>query len=309
MQHLISLFDISADQLQLLLTRAQQLKARIAQHRDAPRFAGRVLGLLFDKPSLRTRVSFEAAIAHLGGSALFLGSDVGWGKRETAADFANVISEYLDVLVCRTFQHQTVLELAQHCTCHVINGLTDRYHPCQALADLLTVREEFGDVDGRKLTFVGDGNNVARSLAIACAYQGLRFVHSSPPGYQLDEPFLDKLKSHVPAAEIEYVSDPIEAVSDASTVYTDVWTSMGQEKEKKRRLADFAKYQVNGSLMSRAREDAIFLHCLPAHREEEISNDVIDGPQSRVFRQAGNRMHAQKAVLVTMLETQKRDSQ
>jgi ornithine carbamoyltransferase len=232
---------------------------------------------------------------------LFLGEDVGWGQRESPADFARVISEYVDVVVCRAKSHQRVLELAQHATCPIINGLTDSDHPCQALADIFTLQEIHGDLKGKRVAFVGDANNVARSLAEACARLGVEFSIAAPPGYQFDAGYLKKLSSEVPGFTVVQSSDPAAAVKDALCVYTDVWASMGQESEKAKRAKAFAPYQVNAALMKHAPKNAIFLHCLPARRGEEVTDDVIDSPQSAVVQQAGNRMHVQKGLLAWLL--------
>jgi ornithine carbamoyltransferase len=302
MQHFLDLLDLSAEETRQLLTRAARLKTAWRQGDRTPLLLGRVLGLIFEKPSLRTRVSFQTAMAQLGGTSLFLsGNEVGLGVRETIPDFARVMSQYVDVVVLRTFRHSTVEEFAAHASCGVINGLSDYYHPCQALGDLFTVQEVFGDVKGRTLVFVGDGNNVARSLAVCCGKLGVRFVLAAPEGYGFDEPFLETFRRRVPEGEIEQVPDPAAAVRFADVIYTDVWTSMGQEAEREERLRRFAGYQVNADLLARAPAHALVMHCLPAHRGEEIASDVLDGDRCLAFQQAGNRMHAQKALLVRLL--------
>jgi ornithine carbamoyltransferase len=246
-------------------------------------------------------VSFEAGMSHLGGTSLFLGQDVGWGKRESIADFAQVLGQYVDVIVCRANAHQKVVDLAAHAGCPVINGLTDEAHPCQALADLFTLQEQFGSLSGRKLAFVGDGNNVARSLAVCCGRLNMEFALAAPAGYSFDAPFLATLRREVPELKLTLTSDPIEAVAGCCAVYADVWVSMGQEAEQAERLRVFQPYQVNAKLMSHAPADARFLHCLPARRGEEVTADVIDGPQSSVIPEAGNRMHVQKGLLAWLL--------
>jgi ornithine carbamoyltransferase len=263
--------------------------------------ARRVLALLFEKPSLRTRVSFETGMAHLGGSSLFLGSDVGYGKRESLADFSQVLSSYVDAIVFRAKSHRHVEALAQHASCPVINGLSDEAHPCQALADLFTMEELNGPLAGQKLAYVGDANNVARSLAIACGRLGVRLALAAPAGYEFDAPFLAQLKQVVPKLDLQQTADPVAAVRDANAVYTDVWASMGQEAEHAERAKALAAYQVNEQLMHRAPQGACFLHCLPARRGEEVTDGVMDGPQSAVVRQAANRMHVQKGLLVWLL--------
>jgi ornithine carbamoyltransferase len=300
MRHLLTLFDLTSAEIEALFALAMRLKEQWQQALRPPLLSGRVLGLLFSKPSLRTRVSFEAAMVHLGGTSLYLGQDVGWGSRESVPDFARVLSQYTDAIVCRTHQHATLRELAECCTCPVINGLTDLAHPCQALADLFTLHELKGDLAGRKLAFVGDGNNVARSLAVACAKLQVQFSLASPPKYSLDAHFLQQLRADVPEARIQMTDDPLEAVQDADAVYTDVWSSMGQESEAAQRRLDFTGFQVNAELMKHAPE-ACFLHCLPARRGEEVTDDVMDGERSAILAQAANRMHVQKAILAWLL--------
>jgi len=302
MRKLLTLFDINSDEFYGLLSLAADLKKRMANEERPALFPRSIQGLLFEKPSLRTRVSFEAAMTQLGGSSIYLGSDVGWGKRETAADFGRVVSQYLDILVFRGHSHTDFVELADQCECPVVNGLTDFSHPCQALADLLTVQEHTGSLTGRKLAFVGDGNNVARSLAIACGLAGAEMVLACPTGYELSDDFVNMVQDIHPELRLSQTNDAITAVTDADVVYTDVWASMGQEKERAKRLRDFADFQVNDALMSHAANAACFMHCLPAHRGEEVSDEVMDGPASVVVRQAANRMHAQKAILVWLLQ-------
>ncbi len=299
--HFLSLLEQPVERLQAILERAAQLKARWKQGIREPLLAGRVLALLFEKPSLRTRVSFETAMAQLGGSSLFLGKDVGWGERESITDFAQVLSQYVDAIVCRTRSHRRLLEMAQHCDVPVINGLSNLSHPCQALADLFTMRELFGHLQGLKVAFVGDGNNVARSLAVGCAAFGIHFVLAAPPGYQFSDDFLASLRQVYPGARCSMTEDPYSAVPGAHVVYTDVWTSMGQEAEAEERRRVFAGYQVDSHLMHAAGPQSRFMHCLPAHRGEEVTDDVIDGPASVVIQQAANRLHLQKGLLVCLL--------
>ncbi len=302
MRHFLDLFDLTPAEIGHLFQEAERLKAAHARHEPTPVLLGRVLGLVFEKPSLRTRVSFQAAMAQLGGTSLFLsGKEVGLGSRESVPDFARTMSQYVDAVVLRTYSHATVEEFARHAACPVINGLSDCHHPCQALADLLTVQEVFGNVKGRTLVFVGDGNNVARSVAICCGKLGARFVLASPPGYGFDEPFLEVYRRHAPGGDLEMNGDPRHAVRTADVIYTDVWTSMGQEAEREQRLREFAPFQVNAELLALAPAHARLMHCLPAHRGEEVTSDVLDGDRSIVFQQAGNRMHAQKALLQWML--------
>jgi ornithine carbamoyltransferase len=303
MRHLLDLLDLTTDQIQTLMDDATVLKRAHAQRVPTPVLAGRVLGLVFEKPSLRTRVSFEAAIAQLGGASVFMsGQEVGIGSRESVADVARVVSQYVDAVVLRTYRHQTVEAFAAHSECPVINGLSDYYHPCQALADLFTMKEIFGSLSGRTLVFVGDGNNVARSVAIACGKLGVRFILAAPDGYHFDEPFVETYRRVLPKADFVQNGDPRHAVGEADVVYTDVWTSMGQEAEREVRLKDFARFQVNADLLKLAPPHARLMHCLPAHRGEEVTSDVLEGDRSVVFQQAGNRMHAQKALLQWLLK-------
>jgi ornithine carbamoyltransferase len=302
LQHLIDLSDWDGERIRELLQEAIRLKKAHARGRSKPLLQGRVLGLIFEKPSLRTRVSFQAGMAQLGGEAIFLTqTDSGLGNRETLPDIARTLSQFVDAVVLRTYRHQTVEEFARWSSCPVINGLSDYAHPCQALGDLLTLSELFdGNLDGRTLVFVGDGNNVARSLALACARVGVRFVLSAPPGYGFDQHFLDVYRERFQQEPL-MEPDPQRAVAGADVIYTDVWTSMGQEHEADERRRHFAPYQLNDTLLASAPAHARVMHCLPAHRGEEITDSVLDGPQSVVFEQAGNRMHAQKALLLQVM--------
>jgi ornithine carbamoyltransferase len=301
MRHVLTLFDLTVDDIQAIFATATTLKKALAKGIREPRFAGYVQALLFEKPSLRTRVSFETAFAQLGGTTLYLGADVGWGHRESPADFSRVLSQYVDVIVCRAKEHARVETLAAHSTCPVINGLTDLYHPCQALADLYTVAEVCGGLQGLKLAFIGDANNVARSLAVACARLGVKFAIAAPAGYQFDTAFLQRLEEQQPNLYVKVTTDPLEAVRDADIVYTDVWVSMGQEGERAQRLGALAKYQVNGELLAHAPSRVQFMHCLPARRGEEVTDEVMDGSHSVVVQQAANRMHLQKGLLAWLL--------
>jgi ornithine carbamoyltransferase len=302
MRHFLDLLDLSPDELNHLLEETAALKAAHARGERQPLLTGRVLGMVFEKPSLRTRVSFEAAMAQLGGSSIFLGpADGRLGHRETVPDFARTLSGYVDAVALRTFSHKTVEEFAAYSRVPVINGLSDYCHPCQALADLFTMKEVFGDVRGKTLVFVGDGNNVARSVAVCCGKLGARFVLAAPEGYGFDEPFLTTYRRLVPGGELVQNGAPIHAVGTADVIYTDVWTSMGQEDEHQERLSRFSGYQVNGELLARAPAHARLMHCLPAHRGEEVSDDALEGERSIVFQQAENRMHAQKALLKWLL--------
>jgi ornithine carbamoyltransferase len=301
-RHFIELFDINAVEAAELLDRASALKREDRQGDRPQMLAGRTLGMVFDKPSLRTRVSFEAAITQLGGNALFLnGKDVGLGVRESVADFARVISQYVDALAVRTFSQTTLEELARHATIPIINALSDSSHPCQALADLLTVREALGELSSLKFVFVGDGNNVARSLAQASAMFGVNFVLTCPVGYEYPEAFAARFAAAFPGVPLAIEHDPRTAVRDADVIYTDVWASMGQEAEVESRKAIFEPYRVDAPLLALAKPTAIFLHCLPARRGEEVTDEVLDGPNSRVITQAANRLHFQKALLAWLL--------
>jgi len=303
MRHVLELLDWTDDELDELLKRAARLKKAHASRKDKPTLQGRVLGLIFEKPSLRTRVSFEAAMAQAGGSSFFMsGSEAALGQRETIADFARTLSQYADAVVLRTFKHQTVEEFARWSQCPVINGLSDLYHPCQALGDMLTIREIFPNPTTKTVVFIGDGNNVARSLAIVCGKLGVRFILSAPKGYGFDPNFLRNVYAQAcPEGSLKSEPDPRKAIAQADVVYTDVWTSMGQEDEAAERQQRFEPYQIDSNLWRLARKDVRLLHCLPAHRGEEVTEDVLEGPQSVVFQQAGNRLYAQKALLEWLL--------
>jgi ornithine carbamoyltransferase len=304
MRNLLTVADLKAAEIDRIFAITEDLKTKyVAGRRDAL-LPGRVMALLFEKPSLRTRVSFEAGMINLGGSSIFLGNEAGFGSRESIADFGRVLSQYADVIVVRAHKHQTATELAKYSTCAVVNGLTDYAHPCQALADLYTLKELIGRLKGHTLAYIGDGNNVAHSLAEGCGKLGLRFAIASPKGYELEPEFVEHLKKEVPDLDLFMTNDPVEAVKDAAAVYTDVWTSMGQEDESAKRRVAFADYQVNARLMAKAPADALFMHCLPAHRGEEVTDEVIDGPQSVVVQQAANRLHVQKGVLAWILGAQ-----
>jgi ornithine carbamoyltransferase len=302
MRHFIHLVDFTTSELANLLDLAAKLKADLLRGLRPALLPGKVLGLIFEKPSLRTRVSFEAAMAQVGGSSIFLSSTDGpIDARESIPDQARTLSQFVDALVLRTFAHKTIEEFAEFSSVPVINGLSDYNHPCQALADVLTIQEAFGDLHGRTVTFVGDGNNVARSLAIACGRFGMNFILAAPKDYGFPEQFLATFRENFDGKNPVHITNPAEAVSSADVIYTDVWTSMGQEAESKARTEAFQGFQVDETLMAKAAPHAKFLHCLPAHRGEEVSAGVADGPQSLIFAQAGNRMHAQKAILVSLL--------
>ena len=303
MQNLITLFDLQPDDIRDIFQRARDLKADLRNGKRNPILAGRVLTQVFQKPSLRTRLSFEAAMIQLGGGGIFISNkDSGLEGREATADVARVIGGYSDVIVLRTFDQSLIDEFGRHAGCAVVNGLSDESHPCQALTDLFTMQEVLGDLSGRKLAYVGDGNNVACSLARACAMLGVTFTVAAPKPYQLSSQILSDIQAAFPSADISQHVDPKSAVQNADIVYTDVWASMGQEDEKDQRKADFAHYQVNADLMSAARPDAKFMHCLPARRGLEVTDDVMDGPASLAFPQADNRMHLAKGLFAWLLD-------
>jgi len=297
---LLAVSDLSSEDIHLLISRAVDLKAE----GWLSLLSGKTLALLFEKPSLRTRVSFEVAMRQLGGHAIYLSpAEVGLGARESVSDVARVLSRYVDGITARTFSHQTLEILASYSDVPVINALSDLEHPCQALADLLTIYEYKGELSELTLAFVGDGYNVANSLLLAASLTGMNFRIASPKDYRVQESILDLAQSLAEAsgAEIFCTDEPRLAVSGADVVYTDVWTSMGQEAEAERRRQVFAKYQVNSELLSLAQKDAILMHPLPAHYGEEVAESILDSPQSVVFDQTENRMHLQKALLAGML--------
>ncbi len=300
----IAVSDYSPEELQGLLDLAIALKKDRNQGGNKPVLKGKVLAMVFQKPSLRTRVSFDMAMRHLGGDALYLSpNEIGLGQRESIADVARVLAGYVDGVMARVFEHQHVLELAKWSSVPVINGLSDYNHPCQAMADALTIVESFGSMKGLNVTFIGDGNNVAVSLMHVCTKLGANFTLASPEGYDLNPAALEAAR-HFAAksgSRIQLLRDPHAAVKNADVIYTDTWTSMGQEAETIKREAVFPPYQVNAQLVSEAKPNAIVLHCLPAHRGHEITDEVADGPHSKLFPQAHNRLHAQKAILVHVL--------
>jgi ornithine carbamoyltransferase len=297
-RHVTSLFDLTREEIRRVLDLSKEIKCDLKAGKRQPILAGHVAALLFEKPSLRTRVSFETAMCQMGGGSLFLGEEVGWGGRESIADFSQVLSSYVDVIICRAKSHRMVEDLVRYSACPVINGLTDLFHPCQALADMLTI-EELG-VQG-KVTYVGDANNVAKSLAVICAKLDVPMAIAAPKGYEFDAGFIAQLELNVPKYQLEQTTDPRKAVKGAVAVYTDVWTSMGQESERELRMKAFQGYQVDEKLLKLASPQARFLHCLPARRGEEVSASVIDSPASAVIQQAENRLHAQKGLLAWLL--------
>jgi ornithine carbamoyltransferase len=298
MRHLRSLVDLRIDEFQMIMDWSHQLKKHLGQGHRPDLLKNRTCALVFEKASLRTRVSFETAMAQLGGTALYLTGDAGWRERETIGDFVRVLGEYCDFLVCRAFSQSTIEELVRHNAVPTINGLTDESHPCQALADILTIDESTGgNLRGKQLTFVGDGNNVVRSLIRAAAMSGLRFRLACPKKYQIPNDFIEEVRL-VGDLDFDQSDDIRSMIKDADFIYTDVWTSMGQEEENEARKAAFGPYQVNTKLMGMAPERCKILHCLPARRGMEITDAVIDSKNSLVFQQAGNRLHAQKGLLI-----------
>ena len=301
MRHILVPEDLSPADIDAVFAVSRDLKTKYEKGIREPLLPGRVMALVFEKPSLRTRVSFEAAMAHLGGSSLFLGEDTGFGSsRESMADFGRVLSQYVDVIVCRTKSHATIEKMAAASSVPVINGLTDFCHPCQALADLYTLKEHVGRMNGLKLAFIGDGNNVARSLAVLCGMLDISFALAAPKEFQFSPQFRKHLSEVVPELDLMETTDPKKAVESAAVVYTDVWTSMGQESDRLRRKKELEPYRVDETLMRHA-PSSIFMHCLPARRGEEVTDGVIDGPQSVVVQQAANRMHVQKGLLAWLL--------
>ena len=298
MKHLRSLLDLSIDDFHGILDLAASLKQRLLAGDRPDLLKNRNTALIFEKASLRTRVSFEAGMAQLGGSALFLTGDVGWRQRESIGDFIRVLAEYCDFVVCRAISQNTINELAAHDVVPIINGLTDESHPCQALADFMTMKEVTGNVQGKQLTFVGDGNNVARSLLAACSMGRVKFRLAAPEGYQFKPELIERVKNHAGWVDFEQSSNTAAMLRDADFVYTDVWTSMGQESEAEKRNTDLRPYQVNEKLMKLAPAHCKILHCLPARRGMEITDCAMDSSASIIFPQAGNRMHLQKGLLV-----------
>jgi ornithine carbamoyltransferase len=304
LSHFISIADTTAQQLQHLFDVSFDLRAQRSQGQtNDPILAGQTLAMIFEKPSLRTNVSFQQAMIELGGQSIVLGADqVGLGSRESAGDVARVLSGMVQGIMARVFEHEKLLELAEHADIPVINALSDYSHPCQALADAMTLMDEFGrDLKGRTLTFVGDGNNVATSLAVLCGKLEMNFILASPPGYELQQVIVDQIMAQVPNLNFETTHDAQQAVHYADAVYADTWVSMGQEEEKAKRVQLFADYQINEQLLAQMPDDAIVLHCLPAYRGVEITDEALDGKRSRVFPQAHNRLHAQKGLLAVLM--------
>lgn len=304
MENFASLTELSQDEIWAVLNKAIELKKEWKAGGNKPILKDKILAMVFQKPSLRTRVSFDVGMLHLGGHALYLSpAEIGLGGRESVPDVARVLSGYVDGIMARTFSHDHIVQLAEYATVPVINGLSDFNHPCQAMGDFLTIIEHKGSLDGLKITYVGDGNNVARSLMFTAAKLGVDFAIATPIGYEIEAKYVAMANSFAveTGAKIETFTNPIEAVTGSDVVYTDVWTSMGQEEETQKRLTVFPPYQINDKLMSHAKPDAIAMHCLPAHRGEEITDSVADGAQSALFPQAENRLHAQKGILALLM--------
>ncbi len=305
MKHLISIHDMSREEVDEVLTLAKDLKARQKRGESHKLLEGKTLAMIFEKPSTRTRVSFETGMAQLGGHPLVLNaSDMQLGRGETIGDTAKVLSRYVDGIMARTFAHQTVVDLALYGTIPVINGLTDLLHPCQILADLFTISERFPDLSEVVVTYVGDGNNVTNSLLYGCAKVGAEVRIATPKGYGPDAEVVQgaAADAEVSGGKVVLLEDPAEAVTGAHVIYTDTWTSMGQEAEAAARKDLFQPYQVNVALVAKARADAIVMHCLPAHRGDELTDEVMDGSQSVVFDQAENRLHVQKAIMALLMQ-------
>ncbi len=308
MKHFIALADLTPAEMRHILNLAVDIKAAWKADTDTPYLKNKVLGMIFQKPSLRTRVSFDVAMLQLGGNALYLSpSEIQLGKRESVADVSRVMSRYVDVVMARVFDHYDLIELAKYASVPVINGLSDYSHPCQGMADFLTMLERHGDLKGKKLAYLGDGNNVSTSLLFGAALLGMDFTIATPKSYELHPAVWDigKRLAAESGAQIAATYDPIAAATAADVLYTDAWASMGQEDEAAKRRLVFPPYRIDEGLLAHAHADAIVMHCLPAHRGEEITDPVADGPQSALFDQAENRLHAQKAILVWALDAEK----
>lgn len=300
----ICMADYTQEEIYQIFEVAQSLKEKQRRREPHPLLAGKTMGMIFTKSSTRTRVSFEVGIYQLGGYGLFLSAnDIQLGRGETIHDTAKTLSRYLDGIMIRTFAHQDVLDLAKYASIPVINGLTDLLHPCQIMGDFLTILEKKGQLQGLKLAFIGDGNNIAHSLLIGGAKVGMDVVIACPVSYEPDSAIYQQASAiaGTTGARLQVVHDPREAVVGADVVYTDVWASMGQEKERDKRIQDFAGYCVDAQLLKLAKAEAIVMHCLPAHRGEEITDEVMDGPQSVVFDEAENRLHIQKAIMALVM--------
>ena len=300
----LSIGDLTTKEIESLLIRAKELKSMQKSRIEFHPLQGKNLGLLFEKQSTRTRLAFEVAIAQLGGHSIYLSpNQIQMGRGEEVRDTAQVFARYLDAIVIRTYDHPMIEEWARYSTIPVINGLTDLHHPCQILSDLLTILEKKGRVCGIRMAYIGDGNNVAHSLIEGAALMGMKIRIATPGGYEPDKAIVERagILAKETGASIEILQEPVAAVKDADVVYTDVWTSMGQEKEEEDRREIFRRYQINRELMNRAKEDAIIMHCLPAHRGEEITEEMMESPRSVIFDQAENRLHMQKALLEMLM--------
>jgi ornithine carbamoyltransferase len=307
MRHFLDLAEWSSNDLWHIIQLSVYLKTEYETGGNRPLMAGKTLGMIMEKQSLRTRVSFEVAMQHLGGKTITLGPDeIGrLGQRESVPDTARVLSGYVQFIAARVYSHQNIRLLAQYANVPVINALCDLHHPCQAMADMLTVYEHFGRLKGLRVAYVGDGNNVAYSLMLACAHFGVHFTIATPAGYALQEEQLDSA-AHIAqhnGSTLRAFEDPAAATRDVDVIYTDTWVSMGQESQAQQRAEHFRAYQVNDDLLARADREAMVMHCLPAHRGDEISSNVADGPRSLIFKQAENRLHVQKGILVKLLNT------
>lgn len=301
---LVSLYDLTREEIEEILKTSELLKLQLLRGQEHPILKGKTLAMIFEKPSTRTRVSFEVGMWQLGGYALYLSAtDLQLGRGETIADTAQVLSRYVDGMMARVFRHQTILDLVQYSRVPVVNGLSDYTHPCQGLADLFTIYEKKGKLSGLKLAYVGDGNNVAHSLIFGCSKVGMDITLACPKGYEPNPEVVSRAKDEVKrnGSKIKVTNDPKEAAKGADIIYTDVWASMGQEKEHEERVKIFKPYQVNMGLAKHAKEDYLFMHCLPAHRGEEVTDEVADSRNSVIFDQAENRMHTQKALLALIM--------
>jgi ornithine carbamoyltransferase len=301
-RHILSSADMNAAELAQVLDTAIDLKAKLKRGEPTPVLAGKSLAMIFEHPSLRTRLSFDIGMYQLGGRAFYLApTEIGLGKRETVSDVARVISSMADGILARVRSHETLMELGQYAYKPLINGLTDREHPCQALADLMTIKEHFGTLQGLTMAYIGDGNNMAHSLALSSALAGLNITIITPPQYWPDEEIVHQARQLAGGQSFVKVSNSPEAVAGADVIYTDVWASMGQESEAELRRRVFGPYQINAALLAQAKPTTLVLHCLPAHRGDEVTEEVLEGSQSAVFQQAENRLHAQKGLLVHLL--------
>ncbi len=304
-KHLLSIQDLSSSEIKAILDEAAELKEKLQKGEAHELLKGKTLGMIFEKPSLRTRVTFETGMTQLGGHAIYLApTDIQLGERESVPDVAHNLSRWVDVLMARLFKHDIIAELARYSSVPVINGLTNLHHPCQTLSDLLTIREHKGELNKLKIAWIGDGNNVCNSLLLGCTLVGTNISVACPHDYEPPADIVKQARANArkSGAKIEFTPDPQRAVDGADVIYTDVWVSMGQEKEARERMKTFKGYQVNAQLLNKAKPDSIVMHCLPAHRGQEITDDVIDGPRSVVWDQAENRMHVQKALLVALLK-------